>query len=137
MTLLIKYDKNFIVFSPLLNFFLVQCWGDRDWRETLNKNNSNNLSALRQKIRRFLKQEPLEKEINAYREVCPHTKICSKDTNFSVLQKPDVGDEELPIDEVPSAEQSADSEEDQEEVAPTKSKPQDVNEQFLRGKSLY
>ncbi len=49
---------------------LFQCWGDREWRETLNKNNSNNLSALRQKIRRYLKQEPLEKEINAYREVC-------------------------------------------------------------------
>jgi len=50
-------------------FRLSQCWGDRAWRETLSKNNSNNLSALRQKIRRFLKQEPLESEINAYREV--------------------------------------------------------------------
>ncbi len=52
-----------------LDDFVNQCWGDREWRETLNKNNSNNLSALRQKIRRFLKQEPLEKEVNAYREV--------------------------------------------------------------------
>ncbi|CAF1190390.1 unnamed protein product, partial [Adineta ricciae] len=99
--------RSLIKMLAQLDDFVNQCWGDRDWRETLNKNNSNNLSALRQKIRRFLKQEPLEKEINAYRE------------------KPDVGDEELPIDEAPSAEQSADSEEDQEEVAPTKSKPQD------------
>jgi hypothetical protein len=45
-------------------------WSDREWRESLNKNNSNSLSALRQKLRRYLKQEPLEKEIQAYREVC-------------------------------------------------------------------
>ena len=130
MILLIKYDEDFAVFAPLSNSLFVQCWGDREWRETLNKNNSNNLSALRQKIRRFLKQEPLEKEINAYREVRSHTKICSKYKNFPMLQKPDVGDEEVPIDEALSAEQSADSEEDQEEVAPTKAKPQEVNEQF-------
>ncbi|CAF2622741.1 unnamed protein product [Rotaria sp. Silwood2] len=61
--------RSFIKILAQLDDFVNQCWGDRDWRETLTKNNSNNLSALRQKIRRYLKQEPLEKEINAYREV--------------------------------------------------------------------
>ena len=66
------------------------------------------MSALRQKIRRFLKQEPLEKEINAYRE------------------KPDVGDEELPEKEVSPVAQSDASEEDEEAAAPVKGKVPDV-----------
>ncbi|CAF3629750.1 unnamed protein product [Rotaria sordida] len=102
--------RSFIKILVQLDDFVNQCWGDREWRETLTKNNSNNLSALRQKIRRYLKQEPLEKEINAYRE------------------RPDVVDEELPEHETSPVDQSAESEEDEEEVVPTKGKPQDNDE---------
>ncbi|CAF0832422.1 unnamed protein product [Adineta steineri] len=99
--------RSFIKILAQLDDFINQCWGDREWRDALNKNNSNNLSALRQKIRRFLKQEPLEKEINAYRE------------------KPDVHDEELPEHEASPVAQSAESEDDEEEAAaPAKGKPQ-------------
>lgn len=37
-----------------------------------------------------------------------------------------MGDEEVPENEAPSADESAESEEDEEEVAPTKAKPQPV-----------
>lgn len=99
--------RSFIKILAQLDDFVNECWGDRAWRETLSKNNSNNLSALRQKIRRFLKQEPLESEINAYRE------------------KPDVAEEEVPEDEDAPVDEDDEDEEDEEEAAPVKGKPQD------------
>ncbi|CAF4130632.1 unnamed protein product [Rotaria magnacalcarata] len=101
--------RPFIKILAQMDDFVNTCWSDREWRETLTKNNSNNLSALRQKIRRYLKQGTLEKEINAYRE------------------RPDVADEEVPEREASPVHEGAESEEDEEEaaVAPEKVKPQE------------
>jgi translation initiation factor 3 subunit C len=41
--------RPFIKILAELDDFINLCWGDREWREALSKNNSNNLSALRQK----------------------------------------------------------------------------------------
>ena len=42
------------------------------------------------------------------------------------FQKPDVGDEEIHENEASPVDQSGESEDDEEEAAPTKGKPQDV-----------
>ncbi len=47
-------------------------------------------------------------------------------SNIEFFQKPDVGDEELPENEASPVNQSDESEEDEEEVAPAKAKTQDV-----------
>ena len=56
--------RSFIKILAQLDDFVNQCWGDRDWRETLNKNNSNNLSALRQKNSSIYKTRTIGKRNN-------------------------------------------------------------------------
>ncbi len=50
----------------------------------------------------------------------------------NILQKPDVGDEELPEREASPVHQSAESEDDEEEVAPAKAKAQIVRNIFMK-----
>ena len=45
----------------------MQCWEDRDARKAMSKNNAKGLTTLRQRVRRY-NRDNFEAEIAAYRE---------------------------------------------------------------------
>jgi translation initiation factor 3 subunit C len=53
--------RPFIKILAQLDDFVTKCWSDREWREALTKNNSNNLSALRQKNSSIFKTRTIGK----------------------------------------------------------------------------
>lgn len=44
----------------------LQCWEDKEGRKKMNKTNAKSLSALKQKLRKYIKG--FEKELEEYRE---------------------------------------------------------------------
>ena len=47
--------------------FSLQCWEDREWRDSISKNNAKGLTTLRQKLRKYCRD--FETEMAKYREV--------------------------------------------------------------------
>lgn len=69
--------------------FVNECWEDREWRDTISKNNSKGLTTLRQKLRKYCRD--FETEMAKYRE------------------NPDEGDEEEEGEERNEGDESEDS----------------------------
>ena len=51
----------------IILLFALQCWEDREWRDSISKNNAKGLTTLRQKLRKYCRD--FETEMAKYREV--------------------------------------------------------------------
>lgn len=49
-----------------LNYFILQCWEDKEGRKKMNKTNAKSLTTLRQKLKKYIRD--FESDVEAYRE---------------------------------------------------------------------
>ena len=64
-----------------------QCWDDRDGRKAMSKSNAKGLTTLRQKLKRYIRDQKFEDNMQAFRDVRIYVQFACGSCMFFVFHK--------------------------------------------------